>query len=92
MKDLFGNELTVEEAKSIEKKGKRRTVPKGNAAPIGSGPKGETCKTCKYAYRTGTGYGKGFWKCKLVRPTRGPGTDIRLKWAACSRWEKGTSL
>jgi len=27
------------------------------------------------------------WKCGLVKATGGPGTDIRLKWAACSRWE-----
>lgn len=60
--------------------------PKGNAAPIGSGPEGETCRTCKHAYCVS--YAKTYWKCGLVKATGGPGTDIRLKWAACSRWVK----
>lgn len=32
-------------------------------------------------------FAKRYWKCGLVKATGGPGTDIRLKWAACSRWE-----
>ena len=88
MRDLFGNEITVEESKVIERKGKRKTLPKGNAAPIGSGPDCETCGSCKYAYRSGSPR-KVYYKCRLVQPTIGIGTDIRLKWAACSRWEKG---
>ena len=86
MKDLFGNEITTEQAREIEHKGKRKpTQPKGNAAPIGSGPDGETCKTCKHAYfHRGS---KRYYKCDLVRATGGPATDIRLKWPACARWE-----
>lgn len=58
---------------------------KGCAAPIGSGPKGETCRTCVHSYcRT---FAKSYWKCDLVKATCGTGTDIRLKWAACARWE-----
>lgn len=60
--------------------------PKGNAAPIGGGPTGETCGTCAHAYCVE--YAKRYHKCRLVKATRGPGTDIRLKWAACSRFEK----
>ena len=64
----------------------KRGQPKGNAAPIGSGPAGETCATCANCRRIE--FSKVYWKCALVKPTCGPGTDIRRKWAACSRWEK----
>lgn len=64
----------------------KRGQPKGNAAPIGSGPKGETCRTC--AHSCFIKFAKTYWKCDLVQHTGGPGTDIRLKWAACSRFEK----
>jgi hypothetical protein len=63
----------------------KRNQPKGNAAPIGSGPSGETCGSCKHAKCRV--FAKRNWKCALVKATGVPGTDIRLKWAACSRWE-----
>jgi len=65
---------------------KKKGQAKGWAAPPGSGPTGETCGTCAHAYAN-HGHRKTFWKCELVRATLGPGTDIRLKWAACHRWE-----
>jgi len=84
---LFGDEITIDEAREIVRKLQKRKnpKPKGNAAPIGSGPEGETCKSCKHSWSHTTA--KRYWKCALVKPTRGAGTDIRLKWAACSRWE-----
>lgn len=62
--------------------------PRGYAAPIGAGPAGETCKSCTHARSSSYRSVKTYWKCALVKPTHGPGTDIRLKWAACARWEK----
>ena len=64
----------------------KRGQPKGNAAPIGSGPAGETCGSCANCYPQR--FSKTYWKCKLVKATCGPATDVRRKWAACSRWEK----
>jgi hypothetical protein len=58
---------------------------KGSAAPIGSGPKDETCKSCRHAYARR--FAKTYWKCDLVKETGGPGSDIRLKWKACARWK-----
>lgn len=87
--DLFGNPISIKFGdplpKGAQKKRKRDDSLRGNAAPIGSGPKGETCKTCIHAYCSK--YAKRYWKCRLVKPTHSPKTDIRLKWAACSRWE-----
>lgn len=76
---LFGWDQPMKPTKA------KRGQPKGNAAPIGSGPAGETCGACKNAYCRQ--YSKKYWKCRLVKETHGPGSDIRRKWAACSRWE-----
>lgn len=60
------------------------TEPAGYAAPPGTGPTGETCATCKFAARY-----KRYAKCRAneARWTNGPKTDIRLRMAACSKWE-----
>lgn len=77
---LFGWDSPMRPAKA------KRGQAKGHAAPIGSGPSGETCGTCQYARKRV--FAKTYFKCALVQSTGGPGTDIRLKWAACSRWAK----
>ena len=69
-------------------KGKRKpTPPRGHAGPPGSGPEGETCKTCKHLTRVQ--YAKTYIKCRLTKATwtNGPGSDIRAKDAACWKWE-----
>jgi hypothetical protein len=43
---------------------------------------GETCGTCVHSRKNWR-----FWKCELVELTFGPGTDIRVSWPACQRWE-----
>jgi hypothetical protein len=56
-------------------------------APIGTGPSGETCGTCKFRlriqYRAGT-----YQKCELAKAmwTHGTGSDIKAKWPACREW------
>ena len=56
------------------------------ASVPGSGPKGETCGSCRHswAHRPSN---KRYWKCGLVSMTHGPGTDIRLSAPACLRWQ-----
>lgn len=91
MKDLFGKEIedkpTARTPEEIRRERQRYySRPRGHAAPPGSGPEGETCKTCKHCtvwlHNT-----KRFTKCDLVKKTRGPATDIRQRDPACSRWE-----
>lgn len=77
---LFGWDQPMKPSKA------KRGQAKGHAAPIGSGPAGETCRTCAHARCIK--FAKTYHKCALVKPTAGPGTDIRLKWAACARWQK----
>lgn len=90
-KDLFGDDIppdVVEPVANPTKK-RRKTTPKGYAAPPGGGPKGETCKTCEHYCRVG-GHSKAYRKCGLVRArwTNGPGTDILAKSPACAMWKK----
>lgn len=58
------------------------------AAPIGTGPAGETCGTCKHKTRVHGGQ-RMVLKCELMKKawSHGAGTDIRAKWPACRCWE-----
>jgi len=68
----------------VRKRGK--VVARGYAAAPGTGPDGETCRSCANRYGV-TGGRKTFWKCRLApRFSCGPATDIRLGWPACVRW------
>jgi hypothetical protein len=56
-------------------------------AQIGTGPAGETCRTCRHLYRKRMG--NTYLKCGLMEKyhSNGAATDIRAGWAACARWE-----
>lgn len=57
------------------------------AALPGSGPAGETCGSCANLCRKRMG--NTYLKCGLARAwwTGGPGTDVKARSAACSKWE-----
>lgn len=76
------------ETVTVKKRGKHYVEPRGGAARPGTGPDGETCGSCKHINRMGRG--SRFAKCELTRAcwTHGPRTDIRVRWEACSKWEK----
>jgi hypothetical protein len=83
--DIFG---TTRGGDPIVKPAARRDeTPRGYAALPGTGPAGESCKTCRFAYsRLAT---RRYWKCghaAAPRATHGYGTDIRLKSPACRFW------
>lgn len=82
MRDMFGVEVSEAEALKISKRKTPATA--GYAWQIGSGPKGETCKTCKHATRFGR-----YSKCSVVKArwSHGRKTDILLKAPACKFWE-----
>lgn len=59
---------------------------KGHAWYPGTGPEGETCKSCKhYTIRR---FSKAYRKCGLMEAhwTGGPGSDIRASDPACKFW------
>jgi hypothetical protein len=93
MTDLFGGLLSYRTAdgRTIEAKprGKHYIEPRGYAAKPGTGPEGESCKSCRHSIHAGTG-GKRFPKCELMLAcwTSSRRTDILMGAAACSKWER----
>lgn len=66
----------------------KRQGANATPSPIGSGPPGETCKTCVFDRKLDY-HDKTYHKCKLMEKywTHGTATDIKLKWAACKEWQ-----
>lgn len=60
-------------------------------APIGSGPAGQSCRSCSHYTRV-RHHDQTFRKCELMRGdwTHGPGTDIKASYAACRLFELRT--
>lgn len=90
---LFGKDLVsyrTASGKVVEavKRGKHYVEPRGYADKPGTGPKGETCGSCKHKTYAGSTAGS-YPKCRLneARWTRTRRTDILVGAAACSKWE-----
>ncbi len=75
------------ETVTVPVRGRNYVAPRGGADRPGTGPTGETCGTCGHIVRTGRS--RSYPKCGLNSAcwTHGPKTDIRVRWAACSKWE-----
>lgn len=85
--------LLREASKELEDAGKLPVLAAdtGYADRPGTGPVGQTCKTCKHATRIT--YARSFYKCALMerRWTHGKNTDIKIRSPACSKWEDATA-
>lgn len=83
MNDLFGQPINETEERAKAKRPKKT----GHASAI-PGPAGKTCHDCEHIRRSTIRSGRSFTKCNLMRHawTHGPGSDIRHKDAACSRF------
>lgn len=44
-----------------------------------------TCGQCKHL--VARKFGRTYYKCDLTRQTAGPGTDWRVSWEACGKFE-----
>lgn len=53
---------------------------------FGAGPDGVTCKGCAHLVRN-SGHSKNYYKCHFRGNTSGPGTDHKVRWPACSKYE-----
>lgn len=86
--DLFGLAagpmLSEKQRKRLAQKSPQQ---RGYAAIPGSGPPGETCKTCGHLVRKRMA--KTYLKCGLMRLswTGGGGTDVKAASPACRNWE-----
>lgn len=81
MISLFGDEIPDQDPEPT-----RSRQDKAHPAEPGTGPVGEICGTCKH-YNSIDYHNKTYRKCGLVVWTHGPGTDIRMRDAACSCWQ-----
>ena len=84
MTDLFGHEPARLPAKKP-----KTPKAKGYAWRPGTGPKDETCGSCKHCFRK-TYTSKPYHKCLLMRDQWGSTrrTDILVRSPACKFWEK----
>ncbi len=84
---LRGFATLAPHARSAPGARRREPVPRGHFAPIGSGPAGETCGSCRHLFRRELA--KAYLKCQRSREiwTGGRATDVRLNDAACRGWE-----
>ena len=88
--DLFGN--PVVDTPTLRQRKENAGRPQGYAAPPGTGPRGETCRTCEFAVRRQGGR-KFYWKCAAWlriyhrQWNNSYGTDILLKSPACKHWQ-----
>lgn len=75
--------LTPAQRKAVNRK---TPQAKGYADRPGSGPKGETCRSC--AHLVHKRLAKTYLKCELTRAcwTGGHGTDVLARSPACSKW------
>lgn len=82
--------LTPEERRQLQKKPKDKK--RGHIMPPGTGPAGETCRTCTHKVMQG-GVAGHYLKCGLNRAhwTGGYATDIRARDPACAKWEMKTN-
>ncbi|MEO1187987.1 MAG: hypothetical protein AAFW60_02865 [Pseudomonadota bacterium] len=84
--DLFGHKILPD---SPHRRKRGTGIPNGFPKPPGSGPDGKRCQDCANIRRVMAPSGSTFFKCAILRPswTRGYGTDIRYRAAACSMFE-----
>lgn len=84
--DLFGAPVP----ETLPRPPKRKEAgPNGYAWTPGTGPKGETCGSCRFRRRMSNGGKKSWSKCRKVqdRWTGSVRTDIRVRSPACKHWE-----
>lgn len=86
---LFNVEPTLFGPMEKETRRGRPISRRCTAARSGTGPEGETCKTCRHFVRIRHNDG-AYFKCGKVQHlwTHGEATDIRAGWAACSEWQE----
>lgn len=86
-RDLFGDAGDVQPAPSRRRKPRPRWRGLYYDAP-GTGPAGQTCRTCCHARRIQPS-ARAFYKCARHRDrwTNGQATDILVRAPACSGWE-----
>lgn len=55
-------------------------------AAYGRDVMGRSCKFCTHLYAHK--HSRVYWKCDLRKDTHGPGSDHRVNWPACGKYER----
>ncbi|MCC7423794.1 MAG: hypothetical protein IT428_26310 [Planctomycetaceae bacterium] len=93
--------MSQRELFDVAEVGERKVLPsaarassrsKATPAPVGTGPVGETCRTCAHYTRV-VHNDYSYPKCGLMQAdwTRGPGSDIKASYDACRLFEPRTT-
>jgi len=94
LRDAEGNLLTIEQARDALRNTRRKPrrgrdpEPNGYAGRPGSGPDGETCKSCQHLVRNRQS--KTYLKCGLMSAfwTASRRTDVLARSPAFQYWER----
>lgn len=62
------------------------TEPNPCVLAYGPGPEGKRCKHCENLYAKR--YAGTYYKCSFRGDTNGPGTDHRVNWRACGKFQE----
>lgn len=71
--------------KARKRERERRSAGNPLLIRLGPGPEGATCGGCVHLFAKR--YAGTYHKCELRGDTNGPGTDHRVRWPACGRYE-----
>jgi hypothetical protein len=70
------------EAKEAEK----NREPNPMVRAFGRGPEGKICRECRHMIVKR--FAKTYYKCRFRENTNGPGSDHRVRWSACVKFEE----
>lgn len=76
--------LSQEQIEWFQNTALTQTEPNPCVRLFGTGPAWKQCKDCTHLYRNHIKY----YKCDLRKHTNGPGSDHRVRWKACARFEQ----
>ncbi len=80
----YGSQLTI--FGELTPIGKTSSVKQNPCISSYGTTEGKKCKTCKLLYYHEMS--KRYYKCRLRKFTHGPGTDHRVNWPACGKYEE----
>ena len=86
---LFLERHLKAKAHAIKEQLDLKLIPNPVVRIYGFGPKGQKCKGCKKLYFRQ--HSKRYYKCELRKETRGTGSDHRVNWPACSKFERASA-
>lgn len=82
--DLFGNELPPEPQK--KKMNHSAEVAHMKLIQLHGETQGNKCKTCIHLCTRN--FSKTYFKCELFNTSGNPGSDWRINWQACGKYEE----